>query len=845
MNTAKFWWPLGVSVLASAIAFGCVGNDPALGVDSSDPIEVVIEGPESIGFGSSDWNTAIGAGGAKGKFGTRSGGLGRLRVIRDVSTSGESYSSVKENAFKLVSTSPRSTFGADVDTASYSNIRRYLNYGQLPPKAAVRVEEMINYFEFDYPKPKGRDSFSVTLEQGACPWNTEHQLVLVGLRGREIPPDQVPPRNLVFLIDVSGSMRSADKLPLVVRSLKLMLRKLTNKDTVAIVTYAGKDRVALEPTSCANIAAIENCLDNLATSGGTNGAGGIQKSYELAQAHFAREHVNRVILVTDGDFNVGIRDQKALQKLIEEKRETGVYLTVIGVGTGNLGDARMSMLAKHGNGQYIYVDGDKEARRQLDDRLQGTLVTIAKDVKLQIEFNPGKVAGYRLIGYERRVMKDKEFRDDKKDSGEVGAGHAVTALYELVPAGSAVPGMVSTVAAAGASAGFVKSDHLMDVRLRYKAPWAERAKESSHRLKAQAAKPSSDNLAFAGVVAAFGMVLSKSAHLGTASLEMVRDLAKPLAAKVGARVEFHQLVAKAIEIRSAAMIKVVERKPSDPETQVGLAGQGYLARQQLDNGSFQVLGDCPVSDIGLTALAVMAFHCGGTKGRSSIRSGPHREEIRNAIRWLRKHQTKQGQFFLEGSINPALDQVLASFAMCQTQMIGAYRILKANAVRGRDYMVKNLQPGTDLRGWYLLVNQCFKAAKIPGLDAALRAQRWQPTGGSQLEFPINYLDARLLPVSTAGARAGAGDEVIHLLPTANKVLANGGPGAATCYFTTLAMQSVSDKQGKEWREVLQRHLAAKQNDQGKFVNSQKNADPRYDTALLVMTLLERRSYQVQ
>ena len=842
MNTLRLWWLLGISILVSVVVFGCVGADADVEVEVEDAFSVMGAGA----FDGSQWNASIGmGGGAAGKYGTRGGRLSRIRINPGLLTSGESYSAVKENAFKLVATAPLSTFGADVDTASYSNIRRYLNYGQLPPAAAVRVEEMINYFKFDYPKPQGRDSFSVTLEQGACPWNKEHKLVLVGLRGREIPPDQLPPRNLVFLIDVSGSMSAADKLPLVVRSLKLMLRKLTDKDTVAIVTYAGADRVALEPTSCADIAAIENCLDNLTTSGGTNGAGGIQKSYELAQAHFAREHVNRVILVTDGDFNVGIRDQKALQKLIEGKRETGVYLTVIGVGTGNLGDARMSMLAKHGNGQYIYVDGDKEARRQLDERLEGTLVTIAKDVKLQVEFNPAKVAGYRLVGYERRVMKDKEFRDDKKDSGDVGAGHAVTALYELVPAGGSVPGMESTVVEAGASTDSVKSDHLMDVRLRYKAPWAERAKESSHRLEASAGKQSSDNLAFAGVVAAFGMVLSKSAHHGTASLEMGRALAEPLCGKVEARVEFSQLVAKAIEIRVADMVKVVERKLSDKECQVGLAGQDYLARQQLADGSFQVLGECPVSDIGLTALAVLAFHCGGTKGRSSIRSGPRKQEIKKAILWLRKHQTEQGQFFLEGSKNPALDQVLASFAMCETHRIGAYRILMTNAVRARDYMVKHLQPAEDLRGWYLLVNQCFKDAKIPDLDAALRTQRWNLVGGSQLEFPVKFLNVRLLPVATDEARAGAGDAVIHLLPTANRVLANGGPGAATCYFTTLAMQSVSDKQGKAWREVLQPHLAAKQNDQGMFVNSQKNADPRYDTALLVMTLLERRSYQVR
>ena len=454
------------------------------------------------------------------------------------STDGETYGQVIENRFKSVASDPLSTFGVDVDTASYTNIRRMLNYGQVPPPEAVRVEEMINYFSYDYPAPTGADSFSITTERGACPWNQDHELVLVGLRGKEMEIDKTPPRNLVFLVDVSGSMSRPQKLPLVKASLVRLVKGLTERDTVAVVTYAGDTGVALEPTSCRNKRPILDCIEGLGAGGSTNGAGGIRAAYDLARKSFYRENINRVILVTDGDFNVGISDPAQLQALIEKERESGVFLTVVGVGSGNLDDETMSTLAKHGNGQYIYLDSVAEARRAFEDKLIGTLVTIAKDVKLQIEFNPAVVEEYRLIGYERRVMRPEDFRDDAKDSGEIGAGHAVTALYEIVPTRSGA-------AAQNASAGVKGKGGILEVRLRYKAPWAVKAKESSHVLLEDAA--STDNLVFASSIASFGMVLSGSKFKGSADFDMAMRLGESLedSGQAELRAEFLQLIATA------------------------------------------------------------------------------------------------------------------------------------------------------------------------------------------------------------------------------------------------------------------------------------------------------------
>jgi Ca-activated chloride channel family protein len=361
--------------------------------------------------------------------------------------------------------------------------------------------------------------------------------VLIGLKARHLDADKTPPKNLVFLLDVSGSMDEPMKLPLVKQAMKKLVTGLGDRDTVAIVTYAGQSRIALTPTSCRDKTPIFDCLNRLAAAGSTNGEGGIQKAYELGRNRFHKEHMNRVILVTDGDFNVGISNRDELVELIEKRRDSGIFLTVVGVGTGNLRDNRMSSLAKHGNGQYIYLDGGSETRKHFETGLAGTLVTVAKDVKVQVQFNPHRVESYRLIGYERRVMKAADFRNDKKDSGEIGAGHAVTALYQVAP----------TVAAASPG---TSGDELLQVRLRYKTPWAEKGREVSQRLLPATAQ-ATDNLDFAGAVAAFGMLLSGSKHCGNAGYALVCELAQNGRGKDpdGHRAEFLKLARTAQELQ--------------------------------------------------------------------------------------------------------------------------------------------------------------------------------------------------------------------------------------------------------------------------------------------------------
>jgi len=512
--------------------------------------EELKEEPAESAYDSNQWNTGVGLGrGASRRWGGRRGGrrslggaahldaaLGNLKAHRDEGAAGETYGTVVENAFMAAKDHPLSTFGVDVDVASYSNIRRFLTGKQLPPKAAVRVAELINYFAYDYPQPKGKHPFSITTEVGPCPWNTQHQLVLIGLQAKHLDADKTPPKNLVFLLDVSGSMDEPMKLPLVKQAMKKLVKGLGDRDTVAIVTYAGQSRIALTPTSCRDKTPILECLNGLDAAGSTNGEGGIQKAYELARKRFHKEHVNRVILVTDGDFNVGISDGDELVELIEKQRDSGIFLTVVGVGTGNLRDDRMSSLAKHGNGQYLYLDSGSETRKHFETGLVGTLVTVAKDVKVQVEFNPSRVASYRLIGYEHRIMRAEAFRNDKKDSGEIGAGHAVTALYQVVPAGQ------------------TKSDELLQVRLRYKAPWAEKGRELNQSLVPATAR-AGDNLDFAGAVAAFGMLLSGSKHSGTASYALVHELAKNGRGKDpdGHRAEFLKLAVTAQELSEHAV----------------------------------------------------------------------------------------------------------------------------------------------------------------------------------------------------------------------------------------------------------------------------------------------------
>jgi Ca-activated chloride channel homolog len=437
----------------------------------------------------------------------------------------ESYSDSGENPFRAVSADPLSTFSIDVDTASYTNMRRFLNGGNLPPTEAIRIEELINYFHYSYPQPKGDQPFSITTELAECPWDTTHRLALIGLQGKEIDNSDVPPRNLVFLIDVSGSMMSPDKLPLVRSAMRMLAETLRANDRVAIVVYAGNSGLVLPSTAGSGKERIIQAIERLEAGGSTNGGAGIRLAYQIGRENFIKSGVNRVILATDGDFNVGTVDQKDLERLIEHERASGVFLSVLGVGTGNLKDSTMEMLADKGNGNYSYLDSMHEAHRVLVKQAGSTLVTIAKDVKIQIEFNPKTVKAYRLIGYENRMLKKEDFNDDRKDAGEIGAGHSVTAIYEIVPAGTELdrpsvdplkyadpaPAQPPRVATKGKF-----DDELLTVKLRYKAPSGDVSTPTSQAMLDRP-QPIGANLGFASAVAEAGMLLRNSSQGKNAS----------------------------------------------------------------------------------------------------------------------------------------------------------------------------------------------------------------------------------------------------------------------------------------------------------------------------------------
>ena len=422
----------------------------------------------------------------------------------------EAYDRIVDNAFLAVSESPLSTFSIDVDTASYANVRRFLRGGHLPPKDAVRIEELLNYFTYDYRPPDDAAPFSVTTEVGACPWAAGHELVLVGLQGRRLAAGQTPPRNLVFLVDVSGSMQDPAKLPLVKSALAMLADGLTERDRVSIVVYAGASGLALPATPGDRKGEIRAALGELEAGGSTAGSEGIRLAYEVAAENFVAGGVNRVVLATDGDFNVGVTSVGELVRLIEEKRRSGIFLSVLGFGMGNLKDATMEKLADSGNGNYAYIDSLAEARKVLVEEAAGTLVTIAKDVKVQVEFDPRRVEAYRLIGYENRVLADRDFNDDAKDAGEIGAGHSVTALYEVVPrATSTEP----------------PADELLTVKLRYKDPDADRSRLLTVAVKDRDTGPSA-NLTLSAAVAGFGMLLRDSEHKGTLGYAQALELAR-------------------------------------------------------------------------------------------------------------------------------------------------------------------------------------------------------------------------------------------------------------------------------------------------------------------------------
>ncbi len=501
----------------------------------------------------------------------------------------ESYASFSENGYRDPLREPYSTFSIDVDNASYSNVRRFINLGQEVPADAVRIEEMINYFRYDYPKPSGEHPFSVYTEAGICPWNSNHYLLHVGLRGKEIDKKEMQPSNLVFLIDVSGSMDSPNKLPLLKSAFGLLVNELREQDRVAIVVYAGAAGVVLESTPGNRKETIMQALDNLQAGGSTAGGAGLMLAYKIAERNFIREGNNRIILATDGDFNVGVSDNKSMEQLVEEKRGLGIYMTVLGFGMRNIKDDKMEIIADKGNGNYAYIDNIQEARRVLVQEFGGTLFTIAKDVKFQVEFNPAYVKAYRLVGYENRLLADQDFNDDTKDAGEMGAGHTVTALYEIIPAGSDETGLptvdplryqgsrsgdqsgeigrgegsgatgrvyANTPVAGTSSSSRDKNAgtndvprELCNIKLRYKDPEALTSNLFSKTVGTDVKKAgeTTDRFRFSAAVAEFGMILRNSKHRGNATTAEVISLASGArgADPDGYRAEFIRLVQSA------------------------------------------------------------------------------------------------------------------------------------------------------------------------------------------------------------------------------------------------------------------------------------------------------------
>ncbi|MEO6638396.1 MAG: von Willebrand factor type A domain-containing protein [Ginsengibacter sp.] len=470
----------------------------------------------------------------------------------------EEYDNIAENDFHKVTDDPLSTFSIDVDAASYSNVRRYINSKQLPPAGAVRIEEMINYFKYQYPQPTGKDPFSINTEISDCPWNKENKLLLIGLQGKNIPVQNLPASNLVFLIDVSGSMMSENKLPLVKASMKLLTDQLREEDRISMVVYAGNAGLVLPPTSGSDKIKIKTAIDALEAGGSTAGGAGIQLAYKTATEHFMNKGNNRIILCTDGDFNVGASSNDDMVRLVEKERNHGIYLTVLGYGMGNYKDSKMEQLADKGNGNHAYIDGINEAKKVLVTEFGGTLFTIAKDVKLQVEFNPEKVAGYRLIGYENRLLNKEDFNDDKKDAGELGSGHTVTALYEIIPAGvqsdflKSVDSLKYQKNKTEVTTAF--NEEMLTIKFRYKAPDKDASELIIHNVidRQVNINSTSANFRFAAAVADFAMLLRNSKYRGNSSYHQVMQLAKSAVGddEEGYRGEFINLVKKASRLQS-------------------------------------------------------------------------------------------------------------------------------------------------------------------------------------------------------------------------------------------------------------------------------------------------------
>jgi Ca-activated chloride channel homolog len=477
------------------------------------------------------------------------------RPFPDQEFNTENYNHIQENEFLGATENPLSTFSIDVDKASYANVRRFIDYGQMPQKDAVRIEELVNYFHYDYPQPKDEHPFSITTELSACPWNSEHKLVQVGLQGKTIATKNLPPSNLVFLIDVSGSMESENKLPLVKSAIKLLVNKLRAEDRVSMVVYAGAAGVVLHATSGSNKEKILCALDQLQAGGSTAGAEGIELAYKIAAENFCDKGNNRIVLCTDGDFNVGVSSDAELVRLIERKREKGIFLSVAGFGMGNYKDSKMEQIADKGNGNYAYIDSEHEAKKVFVSEFGGTLFTIAKDVKIQVEFNPSRVKSYRLIGYENRMLKKEDFNNDKKDAGEIGSGHSVTALYEIVPIGANTDEKSVDPLKYQARIESPKAEcyDLFTVKFRYKKPDGEKSilLERIVRDEPVSLSKTSDNFRFAAAVAGYGMLLRDSEFKGSISYADVLEQATKARGDdhEGYRDGFVKLVRKTMSLR--------------------------------------------------------------------------------------------------------------------------------------------------------------------------------------------------------------------------------------------------------------------------------------------------------
>ncbi|HEY8733689.1 MAG TPA: VWA domain-containing protein, partial [Puia sp.] len=484
---------------------------------------------------------------------TGKGYFNKDSVSNDFNT--EEYDAIVENRFLSATENPLSTFSIDVDGSSYSNVRRYLQSGQMPPSGAVRIEELINYFHYDYPQPDDSNPFSINTETGECAWSPKHKLVMIGLQGRKIPVENLPSSNLVFLIDVSGSMMEPDKLPLVKRSLSMLVDQLREQDRVSLVVYAGNAGLVMAPASGREKNRIKDAIEHLEAGGSTAGGAGIQLAYKVARQYFVKEGNNRVILCTDGDFNVGPSSDSDLEEMIEKERKSGVFLTVLGFGMGNYKDSKMEKLADKGNGNHAYIDNENEARKVLVNEFGGTLFTIAKDVKLQIEFNPAKVQSYRLIGYENRMLNKEDFNNDSKDAGELGSGHTVTAIYEIIPAGirndffESVDSLkyqhtTKTIAK--------KGNEIMTIKFRYKNPDGEKSNMIEHVVADQslALTETSDNFRFVSAVAQFGMLLRNSDFKQQSSYDKAWVMAKNSLGRdrEGYRADFLRLLNEASKI---------------------------------------------------------------------------------------------------------------------------------------------------------------------------------------------------------------------------------------------------------------------------------------------------------